>query len=229
MDISEIINEAASRLNEPVISDVFSTVNNQAKMYLSSAKKMSRDIAERTTWGELVIPYSFTTLAGVQEYCLPEDYKEVITDMLYNSTSQWAILKETPDQAQSYISTGNSSWTDTRYRIVRNKIRFTIPADSVDTIRYEYKSKYLAENGGNYAETFEDSEDTYVLDDEALIMGIVYDVTRKYQFNDMAILKDEYENKISDLITKEAGRYVIHPSGDFKTAPYPRNWNLYEE
>lgn len=225
MNILEIINEACLRNNEPAIQDAFSTANNQSKMYLASAKKMARDIAKRYLWGDIVVPASFTTVVGVQDYRLPCDYKEILTNDLYNSTQQLAIAKETGDMAQAYISTGNTTWTDTRYRIIQGKFRFTVPADTEDVIRYEYKSKYLSCLEGVGEEIFTDNDSEFVLDDEALIKAIVFDISRKYGFEDTAVLKAEYEEELTDLITKEGGKFVIAPTGDFKKYPYPSRWN----
>ncbi len=229
MNILEIINEACLRGNEPSIEDAFSSSSNQAKMYLSSANKIARDIAKRYLWGELVVPASFLTAIGLQEYRLPCDYKEILTDELYNATRQWAISKETSDMAQSYISTGNTSWTDTRYRIIKRKFRFTVPADSEDLIRYEYKSNSISELEGICSDKFTDNDSEFLLDDEALIKGIVYDISRKYGFEDTIILKQEYEEEITDLMTKEGGKFVITAGGDFKKYPYPRKWNSVAE
>jgi len=224
MTLLEIINEASSRLDEPSITDVFST-NSQAKKYLSSAKKMAKDIAKRYNWEQITIPSSFKTYVNIQEYKLPNDYKEILTDFLYNSTSQWKIERETSDMAQNSIILGNTSWTNAKYRIVRNKFRFTVKADAEDTILYEYKSKFLVGNCDGFQETFTDNEDEFVLDDEALIMGIVYDIARKYEFDDLTILKQEYEQEIEDLKTKDGGRFVITPLG-LDNSPLPRNWGF---
>jgi hypothetical protein len=227
MNILDIINEAADRLNEPSIESAFSTVNNQAKMYLSSANKMAREIAKRHNWEEMVVPYSFTTVDGLQEYPLPDHYKEILTNYMYNSTQQYRMMRETSDRAQSYISTGSISWYDAQYRIVQGKIRFTTPADTADLIRFEYKSNGIAKDcSDNLYEKFQDDDSLFTLDDEALIRGIVFDVSRKYEFTGTAVLKQEFEDEITDLITKDGGKYVISSSGEYRASPLPRTWSF---
>ena len=223
MTLLEIINEASSRLDEPSISDAFST-NSQAKKYLSSAKKMAKDIAKRYNWEQITIPTSFKTYVNIQEYKTPDDYKEVLTDFLYNTSNQLKIQRETPDMEQNAVLIQNTSWSNTNYRIVRNKFRFTVKADSEDTITYEYKSKYLVENCDGFQETFTTSDDEFILDDEALIMGIVYDIARKYEFDDLTILKQEYEQEILDLKTKDGGKFVIYPTTE--AGPLPTGWSF---
>ena len=226
MNIKEIINEAASRLNEPEIEDVFSTINNQARMYLSRANKMARDIAKRYEWSSLINPIDFTTVIDVQEYMLPSDFKGIVTNNIYNYTQQRTIERETPDSAEQYISFGNTSWTDTKYRIIKNKMRFTVPADSEDVIRYEYKSNSISIDDLDCNDSFQSNTSEFILDDEALIKGIVFDISRKYGFSDAQYLREEYESEINDLKSKDGGKFVITPSGmNTKIAPYPTNWN----
>lgn len=227
MNILEIINEAADRLNEPSIESAFSTVNNQAKMYLSSANKMAREIAKRHPWEEMVVPYSFTTVDGIQEYPRPDDYKEVLTNFMYNATQQYRIMKETSDRSEAYISTGGISWVDAQYRMVKGKIRFTTPADTADLIRFEYKSNGIAKDcGENLYQSFQDDDSMFVLDDEALIRGIVYDISRKYEFTGTAGLQQEFEEEITDLIAKDGGKYVISSAGEYRASPLPRTWSF---
>ena len=225
MNILEIVQEVAARMNEPTISDVFDTTNNQANMYLASANKMARDIAKRHSWGALTIPVEFETIEGLQEYPLPCDFQNILTDNLYNSTKQWAIPRETSSRAEAYISTGGTSWSDAHYRIVRDKIRFTVEADAEDTIRYEYKSNAIANCSDQYNDSFTDNDDTYLIDDETLIKGMVFDITRKYGFPDAEYMKSEYELEIKDLITREGGIYTITPPSELNGyPPYPRGW-----
>ena len=54
-------------------------------------------------------------------------------------------------------------------------------------------------------------------------MGIVYDIARKYEFDDLTILKQEYEQEIEDLKTKDGGKFVITPLGTDRS-PLPRGW-----
>lgn len=225
MNIKETINEAASRMNEPSIDNVVSTSNNAAQMYLASAKKVSRDIAKRHEWSDLVIPYTLETVVGEQEYDLPEDYKDILTSYLFNGTNNRAIPRETATAATARVSIGTASWSNTGYRIVRDKIRFTVAADTADNINYDYKSKYLAKDDDGYKETFTANEDEYVLDTEALILGIVADITEKYEFADTGSKKADYERELRDLINKDGGKFVVSASRESKQYPYPSKWN----
>jgi cytochrome b involved in lipid metabolism len=225
MNINEIINEAADRINEPSISDITSTTNNQAKMYFSSAKKMARDIAKRYQWQAITNIKSFLTISEVQEYRLPDDYKELVTNYLYNNTRQWYIQKETPDIATAYVTSGGSSWSTANFRLINNRIRFTVPASSEDEIIYEYKSKYLSLLDCQEEETFTSNESEFLLDDEALIKGIVFDVSRKYGFDNAIVLKQEYEEEIADLIEKDGGKFVINTHSGLVN-PLPRGWSF---
>jgi hypothetical protein len=237
MDILKLAQEASKRLSEPTIVDLFNDSNAQSIKYLASANKMARDIAERYEWSNLIIDGSFDTEVDEQLYDLPSDFKDMVTYFLWNSTRQWAIQKETPDRAVGYPATGSTSWTDTGFRIVRDQFRFTVPADSIDTIVYNYKSNGFAKCSEtvdevevvSYEDNFSNNNCEFLLDDEALIRGIVFDISRIYGFSNAAILKQEYEDMISELKAKDAGKQYIAVSSERRRYPFPRQWNLVGE
>ena len=201
MNILEIIQEANNRLSLPKVTDAFNDSNENSINFLASANKMARDIAERYEWSNLIISDSFDTVIGEDAYDLPSDYKEMVTYYLWNSTRQWAIEIETSDRAVGYKATGGTSWTTVGFRIILDQFKFTVPADSADVIKYDYKTDYISklieDEVTTFRNSFEKNTSTFLLEDEVLIKGIVADISRKYGYSDAAVMKQEYGIRLS--------------------------------
>lgn len=211
MNILQIIQDAATRVRDPKISNAFSETNEQAQVYLSAANRAARSISNAHNWSQLLIDESFDTVIGQDEYDLPTDLKSIETLYIYNITNNLRVGTETSDRYLSYKASKSSSWTATRYRLIRDKIKFTVAPDQVNTMEYSYISKDFAKNidgGTTYSNRFLNNEDKFLLDDELLILGIVIIVKQDYKF-DTTLEEAQFNARIAELTQQDKGSYVI--------------------
>lgn len=227
MNIQEIITEATTRLKEPSIPNVSSTTSEQAMVYLTSANKVARRISEIYDWNNLSLDYSFNTSIGEQEYNLPSDFKRLNTTYLYNITNNLIIKSETSDRALASKANKTTNWTAARFRIIREKLKFTVAADQNNVIDYTYISNQYAKNeeaGTVYKELFTTNNDMFLLDDELLIIGIVIDLKAQYGF-DNSLEVSEFDTRVDILTKNDKGNYVLSDSDEYKTPfSYPSDY-----
>lgn len=210
MNILEIIQEAAARNDEPTISNAFSTTNEQAIKYLASANKMAREITQAHDWAQLRLDYSFDTVVDEKAYDLPEDFKSMDSYYIYNNSRQYQHSVEDNDRALNQIARKVVNWTDVGFRLIREQLVFTIPAPTVDNFTYTYNSNAFAKNTNGsttFLNKFRANEDTFLLDDELLILGIVVDVRSKYGY-DITRQQLQYNNRLEKLMSKDKGKFI---------------------
>lgn len=227
MNIQEIVNSATRRMKEPSIANVSSESNEHAMTYLESANKVARSIVEVFDWSNLLTDYSFYTVDGVKEYVLPSDYKKMATTYMYNIDNNLVIKSETSDRTLAAQASKTTNWTAARFRIIRDNISFTVPADQINELKYTYVSNQFvknAEDGIIYKDMFTTNNDTFLLDDELLILGIVIDLKAQYGF-DNSLETVAFGSRL-DLLTKnDKGNYILSDTDEYKTPfSYPSDY-----
>lgn len=222
MNIQEIIKKATVRMKEPEIPNVANSASEQAMIYLESANKVAKSIAEMYNWSNLILDYEITTVQGVKEYALPSDYSKLNSTYLYNIDNNLYIPSEDADRALAAEASKTTTWTSARYRLVRDNISFTVPADQANTIKFSYITNAIVKNtesGTIYKEQFTTNADIFLLDNELLVLGIIIDLKQQYGF-DFSLDSNEF-NKRYDMLTKNnKGGYIISDSDNYRPSPF---------
>lgn len=232
MNIQQIINKAATRLREPSIPSVSSTTNEQAIKYLESANKVAKSIAEIYNWSNLTLDYSFDTVVDQQSYNLPSDFSRFVSTYLYNIDQNTKISSSTSDNALATEASGVISWTTTSFRLTRDSITFTVPADQMNEIKFSYITKELVKNTESdiiYKEQFEVNADEFLLDDELLVIGIVIDIKEEYGF-DASLDITEFQSRLDMLTRNNKGGFILTDSDNYRASPftYPTDYSIVE-
>lgn len=230
MNIQEIIKKATVRMKEPEIPNVANSASEQAMIYLESANKVAKSIAEMYNWSNLILDYDFTTVVGVKEYPLPSDYKRLNSTYLYNIDNNLYITTEDADRALASEASKTTTWTAARYRLVRDNISFTVPADQVNTIKFSYITNEVVKNtesGTIYKELFTTNADEFLLDDELLVIGIIIDLKQQYGF-DYSLDLNEFDKRFTMLTENDKGGYILSDSDTYRPTPftYPSDYQM---
>lgn len=139
---------------------------------VSIANRASVAIVGEFPWSRLRRTYTFTMEDGVTEYDLPDDFERLIPDTAYANSYVVPMDMQTDEQQWAYLKV-NGTGTGPRYRcrIFDGKIQVHAPQAS-EEVRLEYVSNapVLASDGSRKRRFTADS-DTYLLDDELLLMG----------------------------------------------------------
>lgn len=213
MNILEICQSACRRAKEPQIADLFSN-DDQAQEFLGYAEEASNIIFSAHMWRSLITDYSFTTILDggekITDYALPDDYDTMQVYFLYDLTRQ-LTLENSDDDASLLNEMLNNQGVDwVKWRIVGKKIRFDTPIEAGRELKYSYKSKYFVENidsddNVTYSQIYQDNTDNFLINDEVLILGILWQRSLILGFPDTAIKESKFKNKLQDLINEDGG------------------------
>lgn len=203
--ILQIGQEVALKIGITQPTAVYGSTNREDKELLRAIQDGATDLAQLHEWQLLRKIATITGDGSSLTHSLPSDFDRVLTDVqMYTSEFQTALtFVENPDdwlryEVQSYDFVVNV-WT------VYQDLVHTKPAlGSSVTGKYWYMSDllFLDTNGTTTKNEIEADDDTFRLDDEALILGATY----KYRQNKGQPYAEEmadYEKRKSVLIGKE--------------------------
>ncbi len=123
------------------------------------------------------------------------------------------------------------------------KIKFTYPIESGDTLLYTYKMKdYVStittetDTEGveietiTYTNTFTVNESVFLLNEELLILGILYQRSVMNGFSDLPLREKDYFIKLKEEMGKDGGLRKTNIIGDDRTfnKTTGSDWSRYE-
>ena len=139
------------------------------------ANRSARRIATGHDWQALLQTYSFS-LTDETSYDLPTDIRAFIADTTFVDSYLFGVDMRTRPQLWHYLQV-NTTGTGPRYRmrVMDNKIEVYQP-QSGDTISFEYLTDHpvMATDGTTSKKKFTLDSDTWRLDDDLLIMDLIW-------------------------------------------------------
>ncbi len=225
MNILEIANQCCIRAKEPKISNLLSD-DDSSMDWLGYINQVANRIFSAYDWNRVKKDYSFTTildpdtLLEKQDYDLPTDFDSMVLYYLYDSTRNERIGNESDEESVAMKSMNNTSQSLIKFRLMDGVMRFTYPIAIDRVLNYTYKSKnYVsttlitvdADTGLDIStttlgETFTSNDSIFLLNDELLILGVLYQRAVSLGFADAEIRRVEYMTKLNELIEKDGGQ-----------------------
>lgn len=133
-------------------------------------------------WSVLEKQHSFSTVAAQDEYALPTDYGEMISDTVWNQDTFWEVRGPLSPQQWQTVKSGlaSSPALRFRFRIKRSatsgeKVFVLDPVPTaVETVVFEYlTNRWASDTGGTtFATKFSADSDVSLLDEDLLEMGL---------------------------------------------------------
>lgn len=164
-DIGSIVTPSFLFLNE----------DDTAKQLIAIGKKVGRELV-RKNWQQLEKVATVTTEIGTDNYALPDDYRSMISDTMWNATS--ARQMSGHETSQSWAEITNAPITATTYhyfRLAGNRIYVKPSPASVFSFNYAYRSKsYCQSSAGVDRTEWTADDDVPTLPDEFFLAGIAY-------------------------------------------------------
>lgn len=230
MNVLEIANQCCIRCSDPTLRSLFSTEDNATEWqgYLNQA---CASIPDLHNWSALMKDYIFVTSGNKTDYDLPDDFDDMGTYDLYNLTNRRYIPCAGNDKELWKQATGNTSQSSIRYRIMGGKIVFTYPIEDGITLKYTYLSnkpvKYTDSNGNvTYKEYFSNDDDTYLLDDELLILKAISLRAKNLGLEEAPLREQDFQERLESKMVKDGGNIQFnkfeHP---FINKTTPIEWN----
>jgi hypothetical protein len=177
-------------------------------------------------WQALRKTYVFS-LTDATEYDLPDDYRAFIPDTGYVTSTVNTIDMRTSPEDWGYLqSIGGSTGPTYQFRILGDKINVYGPT-SGDQVRIEYLTDYpVLSATGTAKKLFTVDTDTWILDDDLLIMNIIFRYKKLLGLQDWQIDAAEYADYERVMRGQEAASKTIEPGGSVSafSEPYTNLW-----
>jgi hypothetical protein len=149
------------------------------KQLLYLANTTTRDILGRTTWNDLVLEGTFTTVAAETQVASMKttfpNLKKMIDKTLYNRTQQKRILGPLSPQAWARLkSEQGSGVSELYYRLRGDALMFASAPSAGESVYFEYVDKRAISNSdaSAFTEDFESDLDVPRLPDALFILGV---------------------------------------------------------
>lgn len=153
-----------------------------------------------------------TMAFGQQTYALPSDYAWMIDRTEWDRTKRWQVFGPlTPQQWQVLKSGLSPTGPRRRFRIMGGAYWLDpVPYDTA-TLAYEYYSSAWCLTGGNSstpASLFTTDNDTYLLPDDLMILGLIWRY-RRAKGLDYAQEFETYDRALQTQIGRDIGSQII--------------------
>lgn len=220
-----IIQDACKELGLPSPSAVAASTDETVITLLAMANREGRAIARDHDWTVLTKPATITTIASTAEYALEDDYSRLLRQTEWDNTGlrpmvgpvneqEWRALK---------VSAVGSGVVGRRFRIARGstgitrKVWIDPTPTSVDTLTYQYTSKYWCANAaGTPKEGWTVDTDVPIVDPDGDLHRLGIQVRfRRSKGLDFASEADEYLDLFKTLVAQD------RPSPVLNMAPSP--------
>lgn len=194
--------------------------NNQDARRMLNAVQMTGKVLARKNWAMLVKEHTFATVSDVADYALPEDFRVMIDDTVWNRSELDKVYGPlNPQEWQNLKSgiTGSGVVDSFRIRVRSGQRRFYIDPtpSSVETFSFEYRSNSWVLDSSTTPNTFrteftQDSE-TSLLDEFLLELGAKWRVLNALgqSYHEE---RDEYDEQVSLAFAEDGAARTIRMS-----------------
>lgn len=212
MTILTMIQAAAPEVGLLSPDTVISNQDNNVKRLLACAQREGKMLVTKKPWMVLQREHTFSTADGTAEYALPSDFSALLSDTAWNRANYDAIRGPLTAQEWQVYKSGNigGGIVRDRFRIKRTasgntKTFFIDPTPSaVETVAFEYRSNgWCQSSGGTVQTAWAADTDTGILDEDLMVLGIIWRFKRIGGFDYTTELA-EYEQEVSRRFSDDA-------------------------
>lgn len=230
MSLLSIVQDAASQLGLRQPQTVVGSTDLTAQILFRFANQAGKELARYHDWQELIVEVVATATASVVQtgMLVAADYDRMIYNVeVWNRTSDLRYTGPLPQRYWQRLQVSNASGSTGYWRIKGGELNiFPAPA-ATDVIAFEYISKRWARSsGGTEQDKFMADTDTTVLDEDLLVLEMVWRFRQSRGFpqyaEDMATCEREKEKAAS----RDRGTGRIRPEAtDYGSWPPGPNFN----
>jgi hypothetical protein len=225
MSLLTIVAGAASSLSLPTITAVVGSLDANATLLFTLAKREGRELMRRHDWQNLVVAHTWTTTATVaQSSALPSDYDRLVPDVeIWNRSANSRLVGPTPSNTwqrlQSGISGGVTGW----WRIIGNVLQVYPAPEASQTFALDYISKnYCESSGGTDQAEWAADADLGRIPEHLVELGLVWRWLRAKGM-DYAEELATYEREVEKAASRDRGlgtAVIIGGSSQDITEPF---------
>lgn len=222
MSLLTICQNVANAIPIEVPSVIVGNAAETASLLLACAQHAGKQLARRPKngWLDMVVEYTFSTVASQADYNLPSDFKWLVQDTLWDRSNYEEMRGPlTPQQWQEYkssvLATTNTTWKRYRIRNVSGTTKFSIhpTPGAVENLVFVYVSKNWCESsGGTGQAAWAADTDTGILDEYLIELDAKWRMMNRLGM----AYDEEYEEaqrEISQAIARDGGAPKLLISG----------------
>lgn len=226
--ILDLIEDACDELSLARPNEVVGNTNDDtATKLIRHLTRTCRQLAARYDWQRLRREKTFTTVALADQTTAswrPSDFMRFVPDSFYNRTKRYRVIGPlTSEEWQGHQATLMTRVYDA-YTVRGNALLLAPTPAAGQSMAFEYITSNVGTDstGGTERSSFTNDTDLAFLDDELLILGMVWRY-RRAEGQDYAEDFREYELRVNDLLKMDMGRSrVLDMSGsDNDRVPVP--------
>jgi hypothetical protein len=174
MNLKAMLNNVLSQSGFLEKGSFTSSADPDDKQMVAIANRASYEIFNYYDWGALRNTWEVNMIPGQLRYTLPADFQSLVPDSAWELDGNRQVEFPVPDRR--WFMYKFTSWSDggtLRVRMYGDSEIEVHDPDSADAFRFEYISKYPVRSAaGEGKEFFNDDQDTWVLDDQLLILAV---------------------------------------------------------
>ncbi len=223
MNLLALIGEAAIELNLMPPVSVIASANPQVRLLRRLASQEGKSLAGRHNWQALLLQNTFTTEAAEAQSAaaIPADFDRMIPESMFNRTTNRRIEGPLDSNTWQSIQSSLVTFVNPAFRIRDNGMYITPAPAAGNTVAYEYITTHWCSSVGGPVGDWAADTDTYLLNDESMVLGIVwrFKKSKGFAWNDDFLV---YERYVGDLIVRDGSRpriYTDQPNWNRKPNP----------
>lgn len=195
-------------------SSIIGNTDPTAVLLLSLATRVGRELEREVKWAALETAYSFATVAATAAYDLPEDYRRFVNQTIYNVSEEQPLIGPVSGMLWADLTRGSFECGFLySYRVKGNRIHLTPTPTDVQTVGFDYYSKYFCTDDDGVAQAgWLADTDLFRLDEELATLGISYRFKARKGLP-FAEEKADYVAAVSALKFDETPKAIIDVSG----------------
>lgn len=186
MTVLSIVQDAADRINLPVVSQVVGNQDQTTRSLYQALLSEGKDLLlEDPAWSVLIREHTFTTQPNVEEYALPTDLQRILNNTCWDRDQYWQVRGGVTPQQWQVIRSGlyQTARLSSNFRLKastdRTKKAFyldPIPT-SQRTLVFEMQSTgwlYSTNGSPDFKSRPSNDGDEVIFDDEMATLGVVW-------------------------------------------------------
>jgi hypothetical protein len=210
----QLVQQACSELGLAAPSTVVGNPDTQVAQLLALANREGRETMARGValggWQMLGREYVFNLVPGQEAYPLPADIDHLCPQTFWDRSFRWQLLGPLSPQEWQVLKSGISpTGPRRRFRIMAGQFLVNpLPSDA-GVIALEYfTANWCQSNAAVGQRSWSKDTDTYLLDDDSMVLGIIWRF-RRAKGLDYEAEKKEWQDCVDRVLARQAGTRTL--------------------
>jgi len=210
MTLSEILDAVLLESSVDTENVYYASTDPAVRRLVAMADRSASRLAAAHDWQALRRTYTLT-LDSNTDYALPSDFGALVADTAFQDSYIHPIDMRTDPEYWGYLQSASSGvGPRARFRILGDRLHVYAP-QSGQTVRYEYLSNHpiVDTDGTTTKQRWEADTDTFRLDDDLLVMDLVWRYQRLIGLEAWQDHRTEFMSHMRTVKGREAGAKTI--------------------